>query len=173
MIQVRKATREDILGIQQVAHVTWHYTYEHIMRPDTRALVLAEFYSEESLACSLERKEIAFLVAEEAGRIIGFAQALPRPQSGYEVTRTYILPQYQRKGVGTQLNLPRAYPDRLFGYLLNEKTKVPWLFIGHKVSSNSANSNCQSTARRCLSSNCQDNKVRQHISSSNLRTTRK
>ena len=108
MIQVRKATREDILGIQQVAHVTWHYTYEHIMRPDTRALVLAEFYSEESLACSLEHKEIAFLVAEEAGRIIGFAQALPRPQSGYEVTRTYILPQYQRKGVGTQLTAELA-----------------------------------------------------------------
>ena len=120
MIQVRKAKSEDVLGIQQVAHVTWHDTYEHIMRPDTRAHVLAEFYSEESLACSLERDETAFLVAEEQGRIIGFAQALPRPHSGYEVTRTYILPQYQRKGVGTQLNAELA--NNLPGQTL-------WVFV--------------------------------------------
>ncbi len=103
MIQVRKATDNDVLGIQQVAHVTWHDTYEHTMRPDTRAQVLVEFYSEESLAHSLERQEAVFLVAEEQGHIIGFAQALPRPHSGYEITRTYILPQYQRKGVGSKL----------------------------------------------------------------------
>lgn len=114
MIQVRKATSEDILGIQQVAHVTWHDTYEHIMRPDTRAHVLAEFYSEESLERSLARQETVFLVAEEQGRIIGFAQALPRPHSGYEITRTYILPKYQRKGVGSKLQaeLGNQLPDQ-------------------------------------------------------------
>lgn len=114
MTQVRKATRKDILGIQQVAHVTWHDTYEHIMRPDTRAHVLAEFYSEESLALSLERQEAVFLVAEEQGRIVGFVQALPRPHSGYEITRTYILPQYQRQGVGSKLHseLVKQLPDQ-------------------------------------------------------------
>lgn len=103
LIQVRNATTNDILSIQQVAHVTWHHAYEHSMRPDTRAQVLAEFYSEESLARSLERKGAVFLVAEEQDRIIGFLQALPRPRSGYEITRIYVLPQWQRKGVGSQL----------------------------------------------------------------------
>jgi ribosomal protein S18 acetylase RimI-like enzyme len=103
LIQVRKATINDIIGIQQVAHLTWHSAYEHTMRPDTRAQILAEFYNEQSLARSLEREEALFLVAEEQDRIIGFVQALPRPCSGYEITRIYILPQWQQKGVGSQL----------------------------------------------------------------------
>lgn len=116
MIQVRKATNDDIMGIQHVAHVTWHDTYEHTMRPDTRAHFLAEFYNEESLARSLKREDAVFLVAEQQGHIVGFVQALPRPQSGYEITRAYVLPKYQRQGVGSQLHaeLVSQLPDQRF-----------------------------------------------------------
>lgn len=114
MIQVRKATNDDIVGIQQVAHVTWHDTYEHTMRPDTRAHFLVEFYSEESLAHSLQRQDAVFLVAEKEGQIIGFVQALPRPHLGYEITRAYVLPKYQHQGVGSQLHteLVSQLPDQ-------------------------------------------------------------
>ncbi|NLY54338.1 MAG: GNAT family N-acetyltransferase [Firmicutes bacterium] len=103
MMKIRKATHEDILDIQQVAHITWHTTYERTMRPDTRANILAEFYSEESLASSLNNDKTILLVAELEGCIVGFAQALPHPCSGYEVTRIYILPSYQRQGIGAHL----------------------------------------------------------------------
>lgn len=102
-MNIRKATKNDILGIQQVAEVGWHSAYEGIVRPDTRANILAEFYSEESLTHSLQRNDAVFLVAEEDGAVVGFTQALPRPASGgYELTRLYILPDYQRRGIGRQ-----------------------------------------------------------------------
>jgi len=131
LIQVRKATINDILGIQQVAHITWHSAYERIMRPDTRAQVLAEFYNEESLKRSLERKETLFLVAEEQDRIVGFVQALPRPLSGYEITRIYILPQWQRIGVGSQLYaaLAEQLPDQTLWSIVQRDNQAAIAFF--------------------------------------------
>jgi ribosomal protein S18 acetylase RimI-like enzyme len=103
-MNIRRATLEDILGIQQVAHVSWHSAFEGIMRPDTRANILSEFYSEESLTHSLQRRDSVFLVALERDKVVGFVQALPRPgNGGYELARLFILPNYQRQGIGRQL----------------------------------------------------------------------
>lgn len=100
MFTVRKAKEKDILGIQQVAHVAWHHTYEHTMRPDTRSQILTEFYGEKVLNATLMRPEVATFVAKAAGRVVGFVQALPHPVRGYEINRFYILPKYQKQGIG-------------------------------------------------------------------------
>lgn len=103
-MQIRKATNTDIPGIQQVAEIGWHAAYKGILRTETIENVLGEFYSEESLVHSLERHATVFLVAEADEQVVGFIQALPRPGSNdYELTRLYILPDYQRQGVGRGL----------------------------------------------------------------------
>ncbi len=103
-MQIRKATNTDIPGIQQVAEHGWHAAYTGILRTETIENVLGEFYSEESLVHSLEHHATVFLVALADEQIVGFIQALPRPGStDYELTRLYVLPAYQRQGIGRDL----------------------------------------------------------------------
>ncbi|MGI6358589.1 MAG: GNAT family N-acetyltransferase [Bacillota bacterium] len=105
-MHIRRASKSDIQGIQRVAEVTWRSAYDGVLRPDTVDNVLAEFYSEDSLKHSLEHPAVVFLVAEDNEQVVGFIQALPRPgKTDYELTRLYILPEYQRRGIGRQLQL--------------------------------------------------------------------
>lgn len=129
-MKIRRATLEDIWGIQQVAHEAWHVTYEHSMRPDTRANYLAEFYSEESLARSLVRDDVVLLVVEKQDEIIGFVQALPCV-TDYEISRIYILPQYQGQGIGTQLlaRLAVALPERHLWVIVEKHNRVALNFF--------------------------------------------
>jgi ribosomal protein S18 acetylase RimI-like enzyme len=45
----------------------------------------------------------AFLVATQAGHVIGFAQFVWQPPESAELTRIYVLPERQHVGVGTML----------------------------------------------------------------------
>ncbi len=124
---IRPATANDVQGIQHVAHVAWHVTYEGIIRPETRANILSEFYSEESLLRSLQRNGAVFFAAVEGQRVIGFAQVLPRPRTtgDYELTRIYVLPDCQRKGVGSQLlaAVEAALPDQHLWVIVERDNK--------------------------------------------------
>lgn len=124
---IRPATENDVQGIQHVAHVAWHVTYEGIIRPETRANILSEFYSEESLLRSLQRSGAVFFVAVEGERVVGFAQVLPRPRmvADYELTRIYVLPDWQRKGVGSKLleAVEAALPDQRLWVIVERDNK--------------------------------------------------
>lgn len=138
MIKIRRAVAQDIAGVRQVAAIAWHHTYEKTMLPATRDQVLAGFYSQEGLIKSLQNPEIVLLVAEHDGAIVGFSQALPRPQSGYEVNRTYILPQYQRQGIGKQLfkGLASELPGEMFWVIIEKHNQAAISFyqgLGFKL----------------------------------------
>lgn len=99
---VREATEQDIPGIIQCAAETWHDTYEDILGPRTIAAELAEYYNQQAIANHLKRPNSTFLVAEYKSQIIGFAQAYDHGPL-VELARLYVLPHYQRKGVGSAL----------------------------------------------------------------------
>jgi len=101
---IRKANGVDIPAVQAVARIAWEHTYQDIMKPVTRSRFLDEFYSYDALAKALEVKQGGIWVAEHAGRVIGFIQVVPMlDKSGLELTRLYVLPEYQRQGVGQAL----------------------------------------------------------------------
>lgn len=101
--RVRPAVREDLEGIRAVAWATWAETYRGVISSETQEQLLARWYSPRALGAALDRPDQAFLVAEEAGALCGFLQlGLERPGTA-ELYRLYILPVYQRAGLGSRL----------------------------------------------------------------------
>lgn len=101
---VRRAAERDVEAIREVAHVAWEHTYSQIMKPQTRASFLAEFYTAEALRKALRVSPGGLWVAEEAGLVLGFIQVVPMlDKPGLEITRLYVLPDKQRSGVGSAL----------------------------------------------------------------------
>lgn len=101
---IRLAEEADIPGIQAVARVAWEHTYKDIMRPQTRSHFLDEFYNYDALAKALDVRPGGIWVAVEDRSIIGFIQIVPMLDgSGLELTRLYVLPSCQRRGVGHAL----------------------------------------------------------------------
>ena len=107
-VSIRDAKEPDIPAIQDIARLTWADTYRDVIPEDAQAAVLDRAYSKESLAVSIGRNQ-AFLVAE-----VGSTHAEnSRSLAGYidldfggrqmNLHRLYILPEYQRLGLGRKL----------------------------------------------------------------------
>jgi ribosomal protein S18 acetylase RimI-like enzyme len=110
--KLRRARNEDAAAIRQVATETWHATYAVTVRSTNRERVISQSYSDNSLRRSLRRADLDswFWVAEaeqteNKPEIIGFAEVILRAGAhpDAELTRIYILPGWQRQGVGRAL----------------------------------------------------------------------
>ena len=99
MYRVRKATEQDAVAIRDVATKAWYNTYLAIYAASTVNELLAASYNEQHLAKRL--KEQLFLVPEEEGIIVGFANFI----YGKELflSAHYVHPEAQHKGYGTSL----------------------------------------------------------------------
>lgn len=101
---IRLAEMPDIPSIQMVARVAWEHTYREIMRPKTRSMFLDEFYNYEALSKALAVRPGGVWVAAEQDLILGFMQVVPMLDgTGLEIARLYVLPNYQRQGLGKLL----------------------------------------------------------------------
>ncbi|WP_059053743.1 GNAT family N-acetyltransferase [Paenibacillus senegalimassiliensis] len=104
---IRPARMSDIDGIREVAVETWNSTYETIYPEHFIAAYLTQAYAKSSLEQSIIQDEARmarkFLVALWDGEVVGFGQ-LSEPKNGAsELTRLYVLKEYQRKGIGKRL----------------------------------------------------------------------
>ncbi len=128
---LRRARAADSAAIRAVAEVTWEATFAQSVREDNRARVIATSYSDEALRRAFRRigRDNWFWVAESGQShraIIGFAEVSRRssPYPDAELTRIYVLPGWQRQGIGqallttllTELQAlqPDLRPPRLF-----------------------------------------------------------
>jgi ribosomal protein S18 acetylase RimI-like enzyme len=100
---VRLAVTQDAFGIRNVAQRTWDDTYVGIILPETQESHLARWYTPAALEEAIGRSESWFYVAAVQGEVIGFAQFMMREGGRGELTRIYILPEWQRQGVGSRL----------------------------------------------------------------------
>ena len=107
MITIKKPTKEDVKGIQQVFYETWLETY-----PNKEAGVTIEdieekfkdrfsekFIQKRTEAISNISKNQLFLIAKDENAVIGLCKAEKR-ESVNDLSAIYILPNYQGKGVG-------------------------------------------------------------------------
>ncbi len=108
---LRRARVSDARAIRDVAQRTWEATYAENVLPTNRQRVIASSYSDDSLRRSLKGagRDNWFWVVEERplGTVIGFAEVILRERDRYpsdaELTRIYVLPEWQRHGLGQAL----------------------------------------------------------------------
>ena len=99
---IRKMQKEDIHQVQQVAKISWNYTYEGIIPLEIQESFLKSAYHDEMMQKRLENSFI--WVSEVDGKIVGFANFSPAKEDGEtELGAIYVHPVYLGKGIGTAL----------------------------------------------------------------------
>lgn len=99
MTKVRKATVGDYSGIKNVASKAWYDTYTNIYTASTVTAFLNASYSKEMIEKRINDSD--FYVAEEDGKIIGFANFIKGTE--LYLSSHYVLPEAQRDGYGKPL----------------------------------------------------------------------
>jgi len=100
--RVREMKVEDIKQVQQVAKTSWNATYEDIIPLDIQESFLASAYNGAMMKRRMEQS--LFLVAETAGKVVGFANFSPVKEAGEaELGAIYLDPAHQGLGIGTAL----------------------------------------------------------------------
>ena len=100
--QIRRMNEEDIEQVQLVARSSWHSTYKGMIPDPIQERFVNTAYSYEMLMKRLT--ETLFLVAEQEGNIIGFANFTPlKDEKRVELGAIYLYEEYQGNGIGTEL----------------------------------------------------------------------
>lgn len=102
---LRAATVADIPVIRAIAHAAWPVAYASILSKAQLTYMLELMYSEAALREQMETKGHLFLIADQAGRALGFA-GFEHGFKGRPSTRLhklYILPQTKGTGLGALL----------------------------------------------------------------------
>lgn len=106
-------TARDMPGVREVARKTWTDTYEGIIPEGVRKEFVERVYSDTVLAWRGGRG--VFLVSESESGIVGFADFNRPFEDDYVVglAAIYVLPEEQRRGVGSGLLLEgvRRFPE--------------------------------------------------------------
>ncbi|PXY47290.1 GNAT family N-acetyltransferase [Flavobacterium hydrophilum] len=105
MIKINEASIEDIIKIQQIAHLTWPITYGQILTDEQLDYMLDLIYSDEALISQIEKKEQLFYLISENESILGFI-GIEHDYKNEPVTRIhkiYLLPETQGKGIGKKV----------------------------------------------------------------------
>lgn len=112
MIEIRKASKDDLQSIHDMAQVVFRHTYRDILSPEQMEYMMDMMYSMPNLRQQLDDGHhyyIAFLRGSEAGTIpcgyVSVQHEGPDPD-GVEVFhlhKIYVMPQAQGCGVGLTL----------------------------------------------------------------------
>lgn len=102
MIFVSPATMDDFPAIARVAELTWADTYVSTP-PQVQARLMEHFYSPDALRRASAKPGSLFLVARADETLAGFALFVDLGCGAMELTRLYVLPAYQRRGIGRAL----------------------------------------------------------------------
>jgi ribosomal protein S18 acetylase RimI-like enzyme len=100
---IRPAAPADLPAVRALLVDTWHDTYDVMIGAEKVTDITDRWHSVENLARQLALPETSFLVAEQAGAIIGHAFADARRPPALFLTRLYVHPDRQRGGVGRRL----------------------------------------------------------------------
>lgn len=109
-VTIRSATEHDVATLVDLGVRTFEDTYADTNDPTELAAHIAETYAEPLIAAALRDPHVVYLVAEGAGRIIGFAKlVVGSREEGIEAARPaelnqlYVDSDQHGRGVGRAL----------------------------------------------------------------------
>jgi len=136
---IREATATDIHLIHTLAHAVWPLTYNDILPAKQLEYMLELIYSEAALQKQFNEGH-HFLIVEEDGIAVAFADYSLLRNDIYKLNKIYVLPGQQGKGTGKFLieavidTVKQAHGSSL---LLNvnrhNKAKAFYEYLGFKV----------------------------------------
>ena len=128
MITVQPAEVDEVQAIKKVLSETWIDTYGPFLPAEVIKKVTELWHSPETLAAEIENARVFFHVAKnEQGAIVGLLTAGRPSDDIVNIGRLYVLPGYQRQGIGGKLleacaaAFPEAQRLRLEVEAQNEK----------------------------------------------------
>lgn len=110
---LRHAVIDDAAGIARVRAESWRHAYRGIV-PDAYldAIDVDEWAERQRRNMERQPQDLISLVAETEGLIAGWAASGPNRDADYayagELYTIYLLPEYQRRGIGTALTIATA-----------------------------------------------------------------
>jgi ribosomal protein S18 acetylase RimI-like enzyme len=127
---IRRAERRDAKLLSRLAERTFRETFGAANTPEDMALHCRAAYSEVIQAAEIESPDMASLLCEHAGRLVGFAQlrwgkapgCVPGDAPG-EVQRLYVASDYHGRGVAQALMTACLVEMR------NRPSDVVWLGV--------------------------------------------
>lgn len=100
---IRTATSADLEAIQRLLRETWHATYDAAYGAAEVARISGQWHAAEVLAGQLDLPGAVFLVAEQNGAIIATSLAHEIEPGVIKLSRLYVLPSNQSRGLGARL----------------------------------------------------------------------
>ncbi|MEO1067213.1 MAG: GNAT family N-acetyltransferase [Pseudomonadota bacterium] len=102
VVEVRKAEVGEVDAARQVIVETWLTTYVPIHGEEKVRDIIARWHTPEKIRAQIESSDTLFGVAEIDGDIVGHVLACP-DAANVKISRLYVLPNAQRRGVGQKL----------------------------------------------------------------------
>src|SRR5690348_15240722 len=102
-ILIRPATKADIPQVRQLLVDTWHDTYDALIGVQKVTEITGQWHAIAALTAQLASPASSFLVAVDQSEIVGHAFAQARQLPILLLLRLYVLPRWQRRGIGGRL----------------------------------------------------------------------
>lgn len=100
MLEIRKATVEDIPLIRELTFRVWPQTYKSILTQEQIDYMLEMMYSTSSLQKQINEQGCHFIIVYEDGNPVGFASYSEEEPKRWKLNKIYVLQNQQRKGTG-------------------------------------------------------------------------
>jgi ribosomal protein S18 acetylase RimI-like enzyme len=132
MLTIERAEAEDVEAIRQVLSETWVATYADHLSASTIEQVATNWHDAGMLRSQILQSGVYFAVAKVDGRIVGLITVLAVNREELLLSRLYVLPAYQGKGIGSGLlnaataSHPEAKSIRLAVEQQNARARSFW-----------------------------------------------
>ena len=104
MVRIERANLEDVPEIKHVLSETWRATYRSFLSEATINTVTSVWHDPKQLAAEIQNPHIFFGVAKLSdGVIIGLTTVGHITDDTVVLSRLYVHPQFQGRGIGSQL----------------------------------------------------------------------
>jgi ribosomal protein S18 acetylase RimI-like enzyme len=100
---IRPAVEADVPAVRRLLVETWHATSDATLGPDRVTEITNAWHAIPVLCAQIDEPDCSFLIAEQAGEIVGHINTREQPDHVLYLGRLYVYPTRQRQGIGQRL----------------------------------------------------------------------